>query len=516
MANSTISMSKIRQILRMYCQGRSKLSIAEQTGVSRNTAKKYMAAFAASGLTFDQINILNDKELDDFFGGIKQLPPKDRLLNLQACFPKIDKELKRTGVTRFILWQAYKKEFPDGFEYTQFCFHLNSWKARVNPVMHRDHKAGDKLYIDFAGVKVCLIDKETGEITEVEVFVAILGASQLTYVEAVYSQQKEDLIAACENALHYIGGVPAAIVPDNLKAAVTKSNKYEPTLNEAFADFADHYGTTILPTRAYRPRDKALVEGAVKIVYSRIYAPLRKQVYSSLAELNTAILIALEAHNNQLLRGRNYSRRLQFEEIERATLAPLPLLRYEYKKQLYVTVMKNGHVCLSVDKHYYSVPYRFIGKKVKLLYSNSLVEAYYHYERIALHKRQKSPYNYSTDKEHLASTHRFVTDWTPERFLEWASSIHEDVKLYIFKILNGKQHPEQAYRSCIGILSFAKKAGEKRLICACQRALSYGIYNYKTIQTILEKNMDQYEESLSSEELPMPNHDNIRGKDYYQ
>lgn len=304
-----------------------------------------------------------------------------------------------------------------------------------------------------------------------------------------------------------------------------------PRLNESFADFADHYGTTILPARAYRPRDKALpgcraVEGAVKIVYSRIYAPLRKQVYSSLSELNAAIHLALEAHNDQLLRGRNYSRRLQFEEIERSALAPLPVLRYEFKKQLQATVMKNGHVCLGIDKHYrratpYSVPYRFIGKKVKLLYSNSVVEAYYHYERIALHKRVKSPYNYSTDKEHLASTHRFVTDWTPDRFLEWASSIHEDVRLYILKILDRKQHPEQAYRSCIGILSFAKKAGEQRLISACQRALSYGIYNYKTIhraagRTILEKNMDQYEDSLFADELPMPNHDNIRGEDYYQ
>ena len=500
----------------MYSQGRSKLSIAEQTGVSRNTAKKYMATYDASGLTFEQINSLNDKELDDFFGTVKEPPSQDRLLALQRCFPHIDKELKRTGVNRRMLWEAYKREFPDGFAYTQFCFHLTKWKARVNPVMHQDHKAGDKLYVDFAGVKLNLTDKETGEVTDVEVFVAILGASQLTYVEAVMSQQKEDFIAACENTLHYIGGVPAAIVPDNLKAAVTKSHRYEPTLNESFADFADHYGTTILPARAYRPRDKALVEGAVKIVYSRIYAPLRKQVYSSLTELNSAILQALEVHNSQLLRGRNYSRRLQFEEVERSALAPLPLLRYEFKKHAHVTVMKNGHVCLGVDKHYYSVPYRFIGKKVKLLYSTSLVEMYYHYERIALHKRVKSPYSYSTDKEHLASTHRFVTDWTPDRFLEWAGSIHEDVRLYILKILDRKQHPEQAYRSCIGILSFAKKAGEQRLISACQRALSYGIYNYKTIQTILEKNMDQYEDSLFADELQMPKHDNIRGEDYYQ
>jgi transposase len=419
-------------------------------------------------------------------------------------------------MNRRILWEAYRKEFPDGFQYTQFCFYYNQWKARVNPTMHLDHKAGDKLYVDFAGEKLSITDKESGEIIEVEVFVAILGASQLTYVEAVSSQQKEDFIAACEDALHYYGGVPSAIVPDNLKAAVTKSNRYEPTLNETFADFADHYATTILPARAYRPRDKALVEGAVKIMYSRIYAPVRKAVYHTLAELNTAIKEALEVHNSQPLKGRNYSRRLQFEEVERETLSPLPALRYEFKKQHQATVMKNGHVCLGVDKHYYSVPYRFIGKKVKILYSRSSIEVYYHYERIAMHKRIKSPYSYTTDKDHMATTHRFMTEWTPDRFLEWAASIHEDVRLYILKILDRKQHPEQAYRSCVGILGFAKKAGNERLTSACRRALGYGLYNYKTIQQILENKMDQYEDSLFADELPMPNHDNIRGEDYYK
>jgi hypothetical protein len=314
----------------------------------------------------------------------------------------------------------------------------------------------------------------------------------------------------------YIGGVPDAIVPDNLKAAVTKSNRYEPTLNETFADFADHYGTTILPARAYHPRDKALVEGAVKIIYGRIYEPLRKKIYHSLSELNTAIREALEVHNSQLLKGRNYSRRLQFEEVERQALAPLPVLRYEFKKQLHATVMKNGHVCLGPDKHYYSVPYRFIGKKIKLLYSHSSVEAFYHYERIAMHKRIKSPYSYTTDKDHMATTHQFVTEWTADKFLGWAASIDEDVRLYILKILQRKQHPEQAYKSCIGILSFSRKAGNERLIIACRRALDYGVYNYKTIQSILENKMDSYQDNLFAEELPMPIHDNIRGEDYYK
>jgi transposase len=516
MANKPVSMSKIRHVLQLIAQGRSKLLIASQTGVSRNTLKKYLKAFEHSGLSFTEVNALSDADLEALFIKPLEKPLDPRLQTLFSLFAAMDKELKRKGVTRFLLWQEYRRTHPDGYGISQFKHYFAQWRAQVNPSMRMEHKAGDKLYVDFAGDKLTIIDKQSGEVQPVEVFVAILGASQLTYVEAVMSQQKEDFIAACEGALHYYGGVPAAIVPDNLKSAVIKSSKYEPVLNETFADFAQHYGTTVLPARAYHPQDKALVEGAVKVVYTRIYAKLRTGHYFTLDDLNKAILVALEQHNAALLKGRNYSRRQQFEEVERHAMAPLPPLRYELKKHLFATVMKNGHVSLSADKHYYSVPYRFIGKKVKLMYSRNTVEVFYHYERIALHKRIKSPYNYTTDKEHMASTHRFVSDWTPERFLNWAATIHDDVRLYILKILDRKQHPEQGYKSCVGILSFAKKVGNERLIKACQRALGYGIYNYKTIQSILEKGMDTYDESEENKQLKMPLHENIRGEQYYQ
>lgn len=509
-------MTKVRQILRLHSRGVSKLQIAEQTGVARNTLKKYIKEFSQSGLSFLEVNELCDKDIEDLFVKQELSPVKHKYENLFNQFPSIDKELKKKGVTLQLLWEEYKRKDINGLGRSRFCYYFAKWKAQVNPTMRMDHKAGDKLYVDFAGDKLSIADKQTGEIQDVEVFVAVLGASQLTYVEAVMSQQKEDFIGACEGALLYYGGVPAAIVPDNLKSAVTKSSKYEPVLNDAFADFAQHYSTTILPARAYKPRDKALVENAVRIIYTRIYAKIRGSNYFTLEELNAAIRAALEEHNSALLTGRNYSRRQQFEEVERNALAPLPPLRYELKKELFVTVMKNGHVSLTTDKHYYSVPYRFIGKKVKLRYSRSMVEIFYHYERIAIHKRLKSPYNYTTDKEHLASAHRFVSDWTPERFLSWAASIHEDVQLYILKILDRKQHPEQAYKSCIGILSFAKKVGNERLTKACQRALGYGIYNYKTIQSILEKGMDKYDEQEENQHIEMPRHDNIRGENYYQ
>lgn len=509
-------MIKIRQILRLQSQGLSKLQIAAQTGIARNTLKKYIKEFTSSGLSFEEINELSDKELEDLFVKPEDRPLNERLQILFSFFPAIEKELKRKGVTRQLLWKEYKTHHPDGVGLSQFKHYFSQWKAQVNPTMHMEHKAGDKLYVDFAGDKLEIINEQTGEVKPVEVFVAILGASQLTYVEAVMTQQKEDFIFACENALHYCGGVPQAIVPDNLKSAVSKSSKYEPTLNETFADFAEHYGTAILPARAYRPRDKALVENAVRIIYTRIYVKVKRQQYFTLQDLNLAILTALEEHNNAPLRGRNYSRRQQFNEVEKNVLMPLPELRYELKKHQYATVAKNGHVGLSADKHYYSVPYRFIGKKVKLLYSRSSVEIFYNYERIALHERTKSAYRYTTQKDHMASTHRFVSEWTPERFTSWAAGIHEDVRLYVLKVLDRKQHPEQAYKSCMGILGFAKKVGNDRLIKACQRALGYGAYNYKTIQKILERELDLRDTPDETDQLQMPFHDNIRGENYYQ
>ena len=516
MANKSLSMSKIRQILRLHSQGNSNLAIYRLTGVSRNTLKKYIKDYKALNLNMIEIEDLSDHDLDELFAQFKphQEHLSMRAKTLYAMFPDIDKQLRRKGVTLQMMWEQYYLHHPEGFRKSQFGYHYSMWKQQVNPVMHMDHKAGDKLYVDYAGEKLHIVDKETGEQRAVEVFVSILGCSQLTYVEASYSQQKEDLIDSCERALHYIEGVPSAIVPDNLKSAVTKSSKYEPTINESFASFAEHYSISVLPTRAYKPRDKSLVEGAVKIIYTRIYAKLRGMIFHTLEELNTAIWEALEEHNNKLLKGRHYSRRMQFEEIERHALNPLPPLRYEHKQQLFVTVMKNGHVCLNVDKHYYSVPHQHIGKKVKVLYTNHRVEVYYNYQRIATHARIKNPHNYTTDKEHLASTHRFVSDWTPEKFLSWAESIDEYVRVYIYAILNKKEHVEQAYKSCVGILALGKRYGDVRLINACRRAIEFDMYSYKSIEMILKRGLD-HPDQIDTQLSLMPQHDNIRGKHYY-
>ena len=516
MANKTILMSKIRQILRSFTQGKSKVQISDQTGASRNTVKKYIRKFLAEKMTFDSLDRLPDGELEVIFGSAEPPDKGERYEELHRMLPDLEKRFKQKGVTIDILWKNYRQKCPDGYGHTQFHTYFTLFIGRAKAVMHMEHKAGDKMYIDFAGEKLSITDKETGEVQSVEVFIAILGCSQLTYVEAVATQRRQDFIGACENAMQYFGGVPAAIVPDNLKSAVTKSSKYEPTINEAFADFAEHYGTVVLPARVYRPRDKSLVEGMVKIVYSRIYTQLSSHTYFTLASLNEAIREALEQLNNAPFKGRNYSRRQQFEEVEKDTLLPLPVYRYEFKQQHIVTVMKNGHVCLAVDKHYYSVPYRFIGKKVKVQFTATQVEVYYKYDQIATHQRQGRKYHYTTNDEHLASSHRYLSEWTPEKFIEQAKAIDEEVAAYILLVIENKQHPEQAYKSCTGILSLSRKVGNQRLILACRRANSYGVYNYPIIVQILEKKLDVLTEEEQQDAQLMPQHQNIRGSDYYQ
>lgn len=507
-------MLNIRHILRLHSQGQTKSEIIVQTGIHSVTLRKIIKDYKTSKLTFPEINELSDKDLEELFER-PQEQHNEKLKTLYGLFPDIDKELKRKGVTKILLWEEYRKSHPEGVGRSQFLFHFSQWKARKIPTMRQNHKAGDKMFIDFAGEKLIIQEKESGKEKYVEVFVAVLGASQLTYVEAVMTQRKEDFISACENALQFFGGVPAAIVPDNLRSAVSKSDKYEPTINETFADFAEHYNTTILPARAYRPTDKAVVENTVKIVYSRIYAKLRDRKFYCISTLNDAILTSLDEHNNQILTGKEHSRRQQFEEIEKSTLLPLPAMRYEFKKQIYATVGKNGHVALSLDKHYYSVPYSCVGKRVKLMFTNYTVEIFHNYERIAIHKRLQSPFKYTTDKEHLPPAHRFVAELESDKLLTKADEIHKDVKLCVMKVLEMKQHPEKSYKICLGILNLSKKFGDLRLIRACQRALSFGIYNYKTIKKILENGLDVNEEDDDCIEAEMPQHDNIRGSEYY-
>lgn len=516
MPNKFLSMNKIRQVLRCYASGKGTKAISSMLNISRNTVKKYLQIYQKSRLDIDKVLSLDDASLFSLFQK-KEKPAvtNERYDTLQALLPDYCKRLKKKGVTRQMLHKEYLQLHPDGYGRSRFGTFIQQYLASSHPIMHLEHKAGDKMFIDYAGDKLSIIGRDTGEVLPVEVFVAILPCSQLTYVEAVMSQREEDLIRACENSLLFYGGTPLAIVPDNLKAAVKKSSRYEAELNDDFASFAEHYGCAVIPARAYKPRDKALVEGAVKLIYRSIYPKLEGREFHDLESLNAAIRVALELHNNAPLTGRTYSRREQYEEIERDCMRPLNPIRFELKERHTATVMKNGHI--RVENHYYSVPCKYIGKKVNVLYNTREIEAFFRYEKIATHTRSFRPYGYTTREEHLASRHRFMTDWNPDKFLAEAASIHPDVEAYIRRVMDEKKHPEQAYKSCRGILNFAARVGCKRLINACRWASSSGLYNYPAIADILKNRQDELPlEDNRDESIPMPCHENIRGKEYYQ
>ena len=520
MANLTIGSVMIREIIKLKNQDVSHSRISQITSKSRTTILKYVEKIEHSALPLEDLLQLSDSELVELFEVDADLIYNSTLRakirkTLYDFFPYVDKELKRVGVSRHLLWLEYKELNSDGVMYSQFCDHYCQWNKKSEGYMPIEHKAGDKLFIDYAGKKLYITSPDTGEVVPVEVFIGTLGASQYTYVEATFTQRIPDFISSVQNCLEYIGGVPQCIVPDNLKSAVTKANKYEPFISEQFASFSVHYNTAIIPARPRKPKDKPLVEGAVNIVYTRIYAMLRNKVFFTIEALNSAIRELLLTYNRAQFQKRKISREALFLEIEKDTLQALPTNRYELNEYRVATVQKNCHVYNPLDKNYYSVPYNYIGKKVKLILTQSIVEIYYERNRLATHTRSHKPYAYITQKEHLPVNHRYKSEWTPEYFLSWAESIGEPVRACIENILQKKQHPEQGYKSCLGILTFAKKVGKERLIAACLRAFSYQAISYTHIKNILDKGLDKQLDLPNLFSLPIIEHENIRGTSYY-
>jgi hypothetical protein len=381
--------------------------------------------------------------------------------------------------------------------------------------MHIEHKAGDKMYVDFAGDTYTITDPQNNTTIDYQVFVAVLGGSQKAYIEAVATQTKADWIQMNENALRFFGGVPKAIVPDCLKSAVIKSDKYEPIINETFLDFGRHYGTTILPARALHPKDKPLVESFVSMAYHRIYAPLRKQTFYSLAELNAAFWKQLDLHNNLPFQQRDYSRQSIFESIERKVLGPLPVARYEYKEYCSSMVQYNHYTYLKEDKHYYSVPFQYTGKKVLMCYSSHLVEIYFNNVRIAMHHRDRTLYGYSMIDEHRPADHKYIAEWSAERYINWGKSIGPEVQEVIEKVLDSSTHSEQAFRICMGILSQAKKHSNENLQRACKKAIEVGCLSSKFIANTIKNRTFELSADEELQQLKIPFHENIRGKEWY-
>ncbi len=519
MAQKPKTMLQIRTIIKQRIQSKSIREIARITGSSRNTVRAYLRRITEGGYSLSEALNLDETALGNIARpSDEKPPPESRLTRLQAAFPQMEKELSRTGVTRQLLWQEYLAENADGFGYTQFCHYFNRWLKRADVVARFDHRAGEKLMVDFAGKKMAYINRASGEVVECPVLVAVLPHSGYTYAEAVSSQKQEDFIRALAGALRYLGGSTGSLLTDNLKSAVTKSDRYEPKFTELMEQFCEHYGLAPMATRPYKPRDKGPVEGAVRIVYQRVFAPLRNREFFNLHSLNAAIRRQVDSHNNQLFQGRQHSRSQLFAESEKPLLQELPTFPFQISKTVLAKVQKNYHVILGEDQHQYSVPYTLVGVRVRIVYTNDNVEIYDGLDRVVCCQRNRRKYGYTTDARHMPENHRSYyaqKGWDGEYFKKQAGKIGEKTLEAITRILENKAFPEQTYNSCLGVLSLGKKYGGQRLEAACTRALQGARISYMMLKNILKSNLDQAPLQAEIDFTP-PDHDNLRGSSYYR
>jgi transposase len=418
--------------------------------------------------------------------------------------------MRRPNVTLALLWDEYRAETADGFGYSWFCDLYRAWVGRLKPTLRQIHTVGENLFVDFAGHTMEVVDGASGEIRRAEIFVAVLGASSFIYAEATWSQTLPDWIAAHVNALAAIGGVPRQIVSDNLKSGITKACFYEPTVNRTYADMATHYGTAIIPARPYKPRDKAKVEVGVQVVQRWILARLRNRRFFSLAELNGAIRELVADINDRRMRGWDTTRRALFEQFDRPTLLPLPPTPYEYADWKHCRVNLDYHI--DIARHFYSVPFQLLRQEVEARITAKTVEIFHRGKLVAAHPRSLRAHRPTTVAEHMPSSHRRYRDWTHERILREAAAIGDDTAVLMGVILRSRPHPEQGFRSCIGILGLRKRYGAERLDAACARALVLGTRSYGSVSAILK---NAQEKRAAPGDPPSLFHENIRGPGYY-
>jgi transposase len=514
MAAKPKRMGQIKQLFLLHKQGKGKKAIARQLGMSKNTVKTYLSKIACGELDIEGLLELEEPIMEGKLFAGNPSYKEERYGQIKDNLAYFANELEKTGVTRKLLWQEYRQTCPDGYGYTQFCFHLGQYLVAKNPSMVLEHVAGEKLFIDFAGKKLSYIDKHTGEIIECQVFVACLPYSDYSFAMAVPTQGIEDFIHALTCCLQALGGVPQTLVPDNLKSAITKANRYEPDINRVLEDFANHYGTTVTPARARKPKDKALVENQVRLIYSRVYAKLRDRQFFDIHSLNKAIREKVLEHNQTRMQQKEYCREEKFLSDEKHTLKPLPAEVFELKYYKELKVAKNNHIYLSCDKHYYSVPYTCIGNKVKVIYTRSMVYIFAKGEKVAVHIRNYKKGAYSTDKNHLCSEHKHYLDRSPEYYLKVAGAKSEMLYRLFSQLFNQGKYPEQLYRTCDGLINLERKTEPSDFEKACQIALDAGNYSYRFILNILNNKMIKQEQPNSQKSLPF--HSNTRGAEYYK
>jgi transposase len=510
-----LAMRQIKDILRLRHDARLSLrEIARSLNLSVGVVSKYLQLASAAGIGWPP-----PTELDEDALARKLQPPPTASLSATPLpdFAELHQELRRKGVTLQLLWEEYAEAHPvEHYSYPHFCLLYRQWRQSLSPTMRQTHIPGDKMFVDYCGPTIPVIDPLTGEVRDAQIFVAVLGASNYTYAEATFTEQLPDWIGSHVRAFEFFGGVVRLVVPDNLKSGVTKACRFEPALSRTYAEMLEHYDTAALPARPHKPRDKAKVEVGVQIVERWILARLRKLTFFSLADLNAAIKQFLDLLNHKPFKKLPGSRHSQFEALERAALKPLPAQAYEYAEWKKARVHIDYHI--EIDGHYYSVPHSLIKRQLDVRLTATSVECFLNHQRIALHPRSDRKGGHSTITEHMPKSHRAHLAWTPGRFLNWAVAIGPHTRDLVRHLLTNRPHPEMGFRSCLGLLSLEKRFGKERLEAACQRALALSSPTRLSVLSILEKGLDAQPlpESNTEAAATPPVHENIRGAAYYQ
>jgi transposase len=480
--------------------------------MGRTTVREYLQRAERAGLSWPLPGGLSDGDLEALL-----FPPPVSPANAPRPLPDwqhLHEELRRKGVTLFLLWEEYKAVHPDGYEYSRFCELYRQWAGKLPVWMRQDHRAGEKLFVDYAGMTMPVTNRETGEIRPAQIFVATLGASNYTYAEATWTQTLPDWIVSHVRAFEFFGGAPELVIPDNLRSGVSYSCRYDPDANPTYAEMAAHYGTAILPTRVQKPKDKAKVEAGVLGVERRILAKLRNRTFFSLTELNQAVSLLLAEYNRRPFQQLEGSRRSLFEKVDKPALVPLPATRYEYAEWVKARVSLDYHV--RADGHCYSVPYRLVKQEVHVRLTITAVEIFHENVRVASHPRSYKKHHHTTRKEHMPESHRAHAEWTPERIVRWVGKAGEAVAEVAEQIIASRPHPEQGFRACMGLKRLGETYGAQRLEAACRRALVIQSPSYKSVKSILAKGLDRDPVPQQRSQTPPIEHENVRGADYYQ
>lgn len=503
-------LSAYSEILRLHVAGLSGRQIAASLGISRTAVSNTLKRAEATAITWPLPEEMDEPTLQE------RLYPAPQYSSVKRSTPAwnlVHKDLKRKGVTLALLWEEYKAIHPGGYQYSRFCELYRAWRLKLDVTMRQDHKAGEKLFVDYAGQTMDVIDPETGEARPVQIFVATLGASNYTYVEATWTQSIEDWTGSHRRAFEFLGGVPEIVVPDNLKSGVTKAHLYEPDLNPTYQDLAAHYGVAIIPARVRKPRDKAKVESAVQVAERWILAKLRDQRFFSLYELNAAIAEQLTAYNERPFQKLEGSRRSVFLEVDQPALSPLPANRYVFARWKKARVHMDYHV--DVEGHYYSVPYKHVREQIDVRITELTVECFFKGKRIASHARSLRRGRHTTTREHMPSNHRHYADWTPERLATWAAKTGPNTRMLIEQVIASRERPQHGYRACLGILRLGEAHGADRLEAAAVRALAAGALSYQSMASILKKGLDS--KTLGTDTFKEPTqHANLRGATYWR